>query len=81
MGDRSMMGVIAMLGMAGMFGSHRGPSIVTVEDEEPHDAFTRLTSPRPAPARRYPWTREPVEHFETPKPLTKRQRRRARGRG
>lgn len=31
------------------------------------------------PRRRYPWVRETVEHYETPKPLTKRQKRRLRG--
>ncbi|MES2902704.1 MAG: hypothetical protein V4696_00820 [Pseudomonadota bacterium] len=32
-----------------------------------------------SPRQRYPWVREQVEHTATPKPLTKRQKRRLRG--
>jgi hypothetical protein len=31
------------------------------------------------PERRRPWERREVTHYETPKPLTKRQKRRMRG--
>ena len=60
----------ALLGLLGLMSSSADPIATRVSYREPGPR-----PPRPAPEPRQ------IEHIFTPKPLTKRQRRRAKGRG